>query len=135
MHDYTTDAACRPAALRDAEGRATAIGSPAFARSLSEHVSRARLRVGSPLQDQRREGLGDGGIRRVFDAVHCLSLRVAPHRITGFPGCHGAGKRTAIAVLLGMPKPASGVGTVLGRRIGDPARWPASAKTSASTPT
>lgn len=53
------------------------------------------------------------------EAVRGLSLAVAPGRITGFLGRNGAGKSTTIKMLLGMIRPTSGDGTVLGRRILD----------------
>jgi len=55
------------------------------------------------------------------DAVCGLNMSVAPNRITAFLGLNGAGKSTTIKMLLGMIAPSSGEGTVLGRRLGDPA--------------
>src|ERR1700730_15675088 len=55
------------------------------------------------------------------EAVHNLNLRVGSNRITGFLGRNGAGKSTTIKMLLGMLKPTAGDGTVLGKRIDDPA--------------
>src|SRR6516165_2962137 len=54
------------------------------------------------------------------EAVRGLNLTVAPGRITGFLGRNGAGKSSTIKMLLGMMRPTSGDGTVLGMRIGDP---------------
>ena len=54
-------------------------------------------------------------------AVRGLNLSVAPKRITAFLGQNGAGKSTTIKMLLGMTRPTSGDGTVLGKRITDPA--------------
>ena len=56
-----------------------------------------------------------------FEAVHNLNLCVGSNRITGFLGRNGAGKSTTIKMLLGMLKPTAGGGTVLGKRIDDPA--------------
>jgi ABC-2 type transport system ATP-binding protein len=53
-------------------------------------------------------------------AVRSLNLTVQPNRITAFLGLNGAGKSTTIKMLLGMIKPTSGGGRVLGRRIDDP---------------
>jgi ABC-2 type transport system ATP-binding protein len=50
-------------------------------------------------------------------AVRALSLSVKPHRITAFLGLNGAGKSTTIRMLLGMIRPSSGTGQVLGHRI------------------
>jgi ABC-2 type transport system ATP-binding protein len=55
-----------------------------------------------------------------FEAVGSLSLKVPRHQITGFLGRNGAGKSTTIKMLLGMTKPSSGTGKVLGYRIDDP---------------
>jgi ABC-2 type transport system ATP-binding protein len=55
-----------------------------------------------------------------FEAVGGLSLKVTRHQITGFLGRNGAGKSTTIKMLLGMAKPTSGTGKVLGYRIDDP---------------
>ncbi|QNI36990.1 ABC transporter ATP-binding protein [Edaphobacter albus] len=55
-----------------------------------------------------------------FRAVDHLNCRVRAERITGFLGRNGAGKSSTIKMLLGMIRPTSGVGTVLGYRIDDP---------------
>jgi ABC-2 type transport system ATP-binding protein len=50
-------------------------------------------------------------------AVRELNLSVEPNSITAFLGKNGAGKSTTIKILLGMVRPSSGEGTVLGKRI------------------
>jgi ABC-2 type transport system ATP-binding protein len=55
-------------------------------------------------------------------AVRALNLAVEPNRITGFLGRNGAGKSTTLKMLLGMIRPTSGSGTVLGHQICDPAQ-------------
>ncbi len=50
-------------------------------------------------------------------AVRELNLSVEPNSITAFLGQNGAGKSTTIKILLGMVRPSSGEGTVLGKRI------------------
>lgn len=55
-----------------------------------------------------------------FRAVDHLNCRVRADRITGFLGRNGAGKSSTIKMLLGMIRPTSGSGTVLGYRIDDP---------------
>jgi ABC-2 type transport system ATP-binding protein len=52
-------------------------------------------------------------------AVKDLALLVEANRITGFLGRNGAGKSTTIKMLLGLIKPSSGSGTVLGKKIDD----------------
>jgi ABC-2 type transport system ATP-binding protein len=54
------------------------------------------------------------------EAVRGVSFEVQSPRITGFLGRNGAGKSTTIKMLLGMVKPTSGTGTVLGYRADDP---------------
>jgi ABC-2 type transport system ATP-binding protein len=54
-----------------------------------------------------------------FDAIRALDLEVARHGITGFLGRNGAGKSTTIRMLLGMTRPTSGTGRVIGCRIDD----------------
>jgi ABC-2 type transport system ATP-binding protein len=54
-----------------------------------------------------------------FEAVRQLDLRVASGRITGFLGRNGAGKSTTIKMLLGMSRPTSGSGRLLGLAIDD----------------
>ena len=54
-----------------------------------------------------------------FDAVHALDLKVARNGVTGFLGRNGAGKSTTIKMLLGMTRPTSGTGHVVGHPIDD----------------
>jgi ABC-2 type transport system ATP-binding protein len=54
------------------------------------------------------------------EAVRDLHLIVEPNRVTGFLGRNGAGKSTTIKMLLGLMRPTSGEGAVLGRNIADP---------------
>src|SRR2546426_24168 len=52
-----------------------------------------------------------------LDAVRALDLKVARNGVTGFLGRNGAGKSTTIKMLLGMTRPTSGTGRVVGHRI------------------
>jgi ABC-2 type transport system ATP-binding protein len=54
-----------------------------------------------------------------FEAVRNLNLNVGAGRITGFLGRNGAGKSSAIKMLLGITKPTSGTAAVLGSPIDD----------------
>ena len=56
-----------------------------------------------------------------LEAVRALDLRVESHGITGFLGRNGAGKSSTLRMLLGMIRPTSGTGAVLGMRIDDAA--------------
>jgi ABC-2 type transport system ATP-binding protein len=53
------------------------------------------------------------------DALHDLSLRVAPGECVGFLGPNGAGKSTAVKLLLGLVRPTRGTATLFGEPIGD----------------
>jgi ABC-2 type transport system ATP-binding protein len=52
-------------------------------------------------------------------ALEDLSLRVARGEVFGFLGPNGAGKTTSVKMLVGLTRPSSGVGTVLGLPLGD----------------
>ena len=56
-------------------------------------------------------------------AVDALSLEVPAGVVAGFIGPNGAGKTTTMAMLLGLVRPTSGTGTVLGSSIDDPASY------------
>jgi ABC-2 type transport system ATP-binding protein len=56
---------------------------------------------------------------REVEAVRSVNLAIQAHQITAFLGLNGAGKTTTIKMLLGMVKPTSGEGQVLGERIND----------------
>jgi ABC-2 type transport system ATP-binding protein len=58
-------------------------------------------------------------------AVDDLSLSLEPGSITGFVGANGAGKSTALRMLLGLTRPTSGTASIDGRPyadLPDPAR-------------
>jgi ABC-2 type transport system ATP-binding protein len=60
------------------------------------------------------------GLSKSFGEVHALkslSLRVPPKSIFAFLGPNGAGKTTTIKLLLGLLKPSSGGGEILGMDI------------------
>ena len=62
------------------------------------------------------------GITKTFGrttALDALSLRVGRGELVGLLGPNGAGKTTAIKLVLGLVRPTSGTGTVLGAPIGD----------------
>jgi len=54
-----------------------------------------------------------------IEAVSNLDMRVAGGRITGLLGRNGSGKSTTIKMLMGIMRPSSGAGTLLGRDIAD----------------
>jgi ABC-2 type transport system ATP-binding protein len=58
-------------------------------------------------------------------AVDDLTFTLEPGSITGFVGANGAGKSTALRILLGLTQPSSGAATIDGRRydrLREPAR-------------
>ncbi len=56
-------------------------------------------------------------------AVDHLDLEVPPGVVAGFVGPNGAGKTTTMAMLLGLVRPTSGTGAVLGHPITEPAAY------------
>ena len=56
-------------------------------------------------------------------AVDNLSFDIPPGVVAGFIGPNGAGKTTTMAMLLGLVKPTSGRGTVLGEPLTRPDRY------------
>jgi len=64
-------------------------------------------------------------LRKVYGenkvAVESLTLRVARGEVFGFLGPNGAGKTTAVKMLLGLVRPTSGSGLLLGTTIQRPA--------------
>ncbi len=66
------------------------------------------------------------GLTKVFGrhrAVDALDLAVPAGVICGFVGPNGAGKTTTIRMLLGLIRPTSGSGHVLGHSLTDPSRY------------
>ena len=60
------------------------------------------------------------GLGKSYDGVHALKnldLHVPDKAIFAFLGPNGAGKTTTIKLLLGLIKPTSGSGTVMGKDI------------------
>ncbi len=58
------------------------------------------------------------GIAQRVDAVKGLSFDVQPGEIFGFLGPNGAGKTTTIKMLMGLIRPSSGSGFLLGEPLG-----------------
>jgi ABC-2 type transport system ATP-binding protein len=56
-------------------------------------------------------------------AVEGLDLRLRRGAVTGFVGPNGAGKTTTIRMLLGLVRPTTGKGTVLGEPLAHPERY------------
>jgi ABC-2 type transport system ATP-binding protein len=56
-------------------------------------------------------------------AVEGLDLRLRRGAVTGFVGPNGAGKTTTIRMLLGLVRPTTGTGTVLGEPLAHPERY------------
>jgi ABC-2 type transport system ATP-binding protein len=56
-------------------------------------------------------------------AVEGLDLRLRFGAVTGFVGPNGAGKTTTIRMLLGLVRPTTGRGTVLGEPLSHPERY------------
>ncbi len=56
-------------------------------------------------------------------AVDNLDIELPSGVVAGFVGPNGAGKTTTMAMLLGLVRPSSGTGSVLGRSIAEPAAY------------
>jgi ABC-2 type transport system ATP-binding protein len=56
-------------------------------------------------------------------AVDGVDLAIPAGSVCGFVGPNGAGKTTTLRMLLGLIRPTSGTGTVLGRPLTDPASY------------
>ncbi len=62
------------------------------------------------------------GLRKTYGrhvALESLDLSVGRGQVIGLLGPNGAGKTTAVKLLLGLSRPSSGGGTLLGRPLGD----------------
>jgi len=72
---------------------------------------------------QGRVALEAHGLRKAYGpklAVRELSLSVPRGEVFGFLGPNGAGKTTSMKMLLGLVRPSSGKGQLLGHPLGDP---------------
>jgi ABC-2 type transport system ATP-binding protein len=76
--------------------------------------------------DERRLALTTQSLTKRYgrrSAVDGLSLEVPAGVVAGFIGPNGAGKTTTMAMLLGLVRPTSGDGTVLGASLQEPASY------------
>lgn len=73
-----------------------------------------------------RAAITTSGLTKTFGkqpAVRNLTIEVPRHTIVGFVGPNGSGKTTTIRMLLGLIRPTSGTGRVLGGSIDHPALY------------
>jgi ABC-2 type transport system ATP-binding protein len=74
-------------------------------------------------EDEPLLAVSTRGLTKRFDdkaVVDQLALAIPTGSVCGFVGPNGAGKTTTIRMLLGLIRPSSGTGTVLGGDLGDP---------------
>jgi ABC-2 type transport system ATP-binding protein len=96
----------------------------AYSRAVAKH---------SPKTNQVAGGAAGGtlavstaSLTKRFDdrpVVDQLDLAIPAGSVCGFVGPNGAGKTTTIRMLLGLIRPSSGTGTVLGGDLGDPSSY------------
>jgi ABC-2 type transport system ATP-binding protein len=98
-------------------------GPGPYGSSVASPVTITRLRAG-----QSTEGLAveTDGLTKVFGGrtvVDDVALAIPRGAVCGFIGPNGAGKTTTIRMLLGLVRPTSGGGSVLGSEISEPATY------------
>ena len=100
-------------------GAVAAVGSFS-AMVMEQTLQRPGGRPGGPLAVQTAGLTKRFGERTVVDDV---ALEIPPGAVCGFVGPNGAGKTTTIRMLLGLVRPTSGSGTILGGSISEPATY------------
>lgn len=110
--------------------------SPARATKAATRPRPARTRTAetaevdgheSPVPRPREIALSVSALTKKFrhgvTAVDDLSFEIPTGQVTGFVGPNGAGKTTTIRLLMGLIKPTSGTGAVLGHSISHPSAY------------
>lgn len=94
-----------------------------MAQTLMEAPDSTASRPAETAISTRNLGKTFGRPGRERYAVKGLNLEVPAGRIIGFVGPNGSGKTTTIRMLLGLIRPTSGTGEVLGGSISNPASY------------
>jgi ABC-2 type transport system ATP-binding protein len=87
-------------------------------------MQQALDRTDGPARDQL--AVSTSGLTKRFGdrtVVDDLALAIPAGSVCGFVGPNGAGKTTTIRMLLGLVRPTSGSGTILGGSMADPASY------------
>jgi ABC-2 type transport system ATP-binding protein len=87
---------------------------------MEQALDRTGERPGSPLS------VSTTGLTKRFGdrtVVHDVALAIPSGSVCGFVGPNGAGKTTTIRMLLGLVRPSSGTGTILGGSLAEPATY------------
>ena len=87
---------------------------------MEQTLQRPGRRPGGPLAVQTAGLTKRFGQRTVVDDV---ALEIPQGAVCGFVGPNGAGKTTTIRMLLGLVRPTSGGGTILGGSLAEPATY------------
>src|ERR1700729_541611 len=87
---------------------------------MEQTLRRPGGRPGGPLAVQTAGLTKRFGERTVVDDV---ALEIPQGAVCGFVGPNGAGKTTTIRMLLGLVRPTSGSGTILGGSLAEPATY------------
>jgi ABC-2 type transport system ATP-binding protein len=87
---------------------------------MEQAISRTGQRPGGPL------AVSTAGLTKRFGdrtVVEDVALAIPSGSVCGFVGPNGAGKTTTIRMLLGLVRPTSGGGTILGGSLAEPASY------------
>ena len=87
---------------------------------MEQTLQRPGRRPGGPLAVQTAGLTKRFGQRTVVDDV---ALEIPQGAVCGFVGPNGAGKTTTIRMLLGLVRPTSGSGRILGGSLAEPATY------------
>ena len=87
---------------------------------MEQTLQRPGRRPGGPLAVQTTGLTKRFGQRTVVDDV---ALEIPQGAVCGFVGPNGAGKTTTIRMLLGLVRPTSGSGRILGGSLAEPASY------------
>ena len=118
----------RAPSLQSSFRRPSSQGGLAYSRPVAKHSLGTTKTGRRPLAESDGDARGPlavstASLTKRFDeraVVDQLALAIPAGSVCGFVGPNGAGKTTTIRMLLGLIRPSSGTGTVLGGDLSDP---------------